>query len=341
MLRVIVTFWPSTTKVFFCRFGLKTRLVRRKEKLTLLPNCLPLPVSSHRAAMVVVPLIFYNLDQYSVFRGNRQEGLHEPVGEVGFTSMGVGPLGMLSCSKVIQGVYMSYESDIHAIQLLVLRKLLFATSAGFADLQRESGVTSDHFTFHLKKLVGEGFVEKNGDAYSLTRRGKEFANRLDTDENTIEKQPKISIAITLERRGRDGEREFLFQQRKKNPYFDFWGRVGGKMRWGETVIEAAKRELLEETGLVAELEYRLLYHKRDYDKASSELLEDKIFLCVYANAYKGELIEEFEGGVNRWMTHEEFQSQPKRFKSVDEFKSLMDAGEVFAEKSFYYDKSEY
>ena len=236
---------------------------------------------------------------------------------------------------------MSYETDVHAIQLLVLRKLLFAKSAGFAQLQRDSGVSSDHFTFHLKKLVSEGLIEKGDDAYSLTHRGKEYANRLDTDDNTIEKQPKISIAITLERVGEDGQREFLFQQRKKNPYFDFWGRVGGKMRWGETVIEAAERELLEETGLRADLEYRLLYHKRDYDKATGKLLEDKIFLCVYGNSYEGELIEAFEGGVNRWMTHEEFERQEKRFKSVDEFKELIDAGEPFAERNFYYDSTEY
>src|SRR5690349_24704737 len=52
--RVIVTFWPSTMKVFFWRLGLKTRLVRRKEKLTLWPNCLPLPVSSQRAAIALL-----------------------------------------------------------------------------------------------------------------------------------------------------------------------------------------------------------------------------------------------------------------------------------------------
>lgn len=48
-----MTFWPSTRKVFFWRLGLNTRLVRRKEKLTLCPYCLPLPVSSHRDAIVI------------------------------------------------------------------------------------------------------------------------------------------------------------------------------------------------------------------------------------------------------------------------------------------------
>jgi ADP-ribose pyrophosphatase YjhB (NUDIX family) len=145
----------------------------------------------------------------------------------------------------------------------------------------------------------------------------------------------------LERKNAKGEREFLFQQRKKNPYYDFWGRVGGKVRWGESVIEAANRELKEETGLEAEFELRLLYHKRDFTKTTKKLLEDKLFLCVYATEYRGDLIESFEGGVNKWMTIEQFHNQPKRFTSVDDFVALMDKGETFAEREFYYDESEY
>lgn len=236
---------------------------------------------------------------------------------------------------------MSYEPEAHETQGAILRHLLFAKEAAFADMQKTTGLTSDHFNFHIKKLVDEGYVEKKTGMYRLSRKGKEYANRMDTDENAIEKQPKISIVITLERKGKNGEREFLFQQRKKNPYYDFWGRVGGKMRWGETVIEAAERELKEETGLEADFEYKLLYHKRDFDKETGKLLEDKIFLCVYADSYKGELSEVFEGGVNRWMTHEEFERQEKRFKSVDEFKDLIDRGETFAEREFYYDEEEY
>lgn len=236
---------------------------------------------------------------------------------------------------------MSYEPQTHEAQVAILRHLLFAKEAAFADMQKTTGLASDHFNFHIKKLVDDGYVTKKDGKYCLSRKGKEYANRMDTDENIIEKQPKISIAITLERKGKHGEREFLFQQRKKNPYYDFWGRVGGKMRWGETVIEAAERELKEETGLEADFEYKLLYHKRDFDKQNGKLLEDKIFLCVYADNYRGELLESFEGGVNRWMTHEEFQQQPKRFTSVDEFKLLMDRGETFAEREFYYDEEEY
>lgn len=236
---------------------------------------------------------------------------------------------------------MSYEPHAHVAQAAILRHLLFSPEAAFAEIQKTTALTSDHFNFHIKKLIEEGYVEKVAGNYRLSRKGKEYANRMDTDESAIEKQPKVSVAITLERRNQKGEREFLFQQRKKNPYYDFWGRVGGKVRWGETVIEAAQRELKEETGLEATFEYKLLYHKRDFDKKSCRLLEDKMFLCVYATEYKGTLIEEFEGGVNRWMTDEEFHQQPKRFVSVDDFVELMDRGVGFMEREFYYDESEY
>ncbi|HEY5695258.1 MAG TPA: NUDIX domain-containing protein, partial [Candidatus Saccharimonadales bacterium] len=236
---------------------------------------------------------------------------------------------------------MSYEPNTHETQVAILRHLLFTPQAGFAELQKKTSLTSDHFNFHIKKLVDEGYVEKSEKNYKLTHKGKEYANRMDTDENEIEKQPKVSVAITLERTNERGEREFLYQQRKKNPYFGFWGRVGGKIRWGESVLEAAKRELKEETGLEAEFEHRLLYHKRDFSKATGRLLEDKIFFCVYAAQFKGTLIEEFEGGMNKWMTVEEFHEKPKRFSSVDEFMDLMERGESFAEREFYYSESDY
>lgn len=236
---------------------------------------------------------------------------------------------------------MSYEAGMHEAQIAIVHHLLFTPEASFSEIQRSTGLTSDHFNFHIKKLIDEAYVEKLEKGYKLTNKGKEYANRMDTDEKEIEKQPKVSVAITVERKGKNGEREFLFQQRKKNPYFDFWGRAGGKVRWGESIIEAANRELKEETGLEADFEYRLLYHKRDFNKKTGKLLEDKIFLCVYATEYRGELIETFEGGVNQWMTHEEFTTKEKRFTSVDEFLELIDTGQSFVEREFFYDDTEY
>lgn len=221
-----------------------------------------------------------------------------------------------------------------------MRHLLFSPSAGFAELQKNTELTSDHFTFHIKKLLETGYVEKRGGKYSLTQRGKEYANRLDTDENEIEKQPKVSVVLVVERRVGE-RREFLCQQRLKQPYYGFWGRLGGKVRWGESFEEAAQRELKEETNLEAEFVYKLLFRKRDYKKESGELLEDKAFVIMYTNDARGELMVDFEGGHNEWLTQEEFVAKDKTFESARDFIKLVDNNVPYYSKTYTYDDTEY
>ena len=75
---------------------------------------------------------------------------------------------------------MSLEVKIHDAQMVILRELLFHPSAGFAELQKNTHLTSDHFNFHINRLVELGLVEKIARGhYSLSSKGKEYANRLD------------------------------------------------------------------------------------------------------------------------------------------------------------------
>lgn len=235
---------------------------------------------------------------------------------------------------------MSYESNPHSTQVNILRHLLFTPEATFAELQKDSDFTSDHFTFHVKKLVESGYVIKTASGYSLSPAGKEYANRMDTDENEIEKQPKISVVVVLERQ-RNGRREFLAQQRLKQPYYGFWGRLGGKIRWGESFEEAAKRELFEETGLTADFTYKMIFHKRDYKKTDGALLEDKVFVIMYADTYEGDLIVDYEGGHNEWLTQEEFMAKEKTFESARDFIDLIDNGATYHAQEYTYDEHEY
>jgi len=45
--------------------------------------------------------------------------------------------------------------------------------------------------------------------------------------------------------------DVLLVQRAKAPYQGFWSLPGGEIQWGETAADAARRELKEETGLLA------------------------------------------------------------------------------------------
>lgn len=234
---------------------------------------------------------------------------------------------------------MSYEANAHDAQMAILRHLLLSPGAGFAELQKTTDLTSDHFNFHVKKLVGVGYVEKKDNGhYVLSRSGKEYANRMDTDDNVIEKQPKLSVALIIE----NDEGKFLAQQRLKQPYYGFWGRPTGKIRWGETMIEAAERELMEETGLTADLSVAGFYHKMDYDKDSGDLLEDKIFVLIYGTNPRGELIVDDEGHHNEWLSDKELHERGKYFQSVPEITAMARKNAAnFMEHKYEYGKDEY
>lgn len=234
---------------------------------------------------------------------------------------------------------MSLEVNIHDAQTVILRELLFHPSVGFAKLQKLTGMQSDHFNFHLKKLVDLKLVEKiSRGTYTLTPRGKEYANKLDTDNNTIERQPKVAVILVIERQ-KGGKTEYLFQERLKQPYYGFWGCPTGKVRWGETITETAQRELMEETGLTSEHRVAGVYHELVYQQESGEQLEDKIFFVVHCTKPKGELIEAFEGGRNQWMTREEALAQPKIFTSFDtEIDIVQEGSETFIDSRVEYTK---
>ncbi|NOD64080.1 NUDIX hydrolase [Ruegeria sp. HKCCD9179] len=59
--------------------------------------------------------------------------------------------------------------------------------------------------------------------------------------------PKIgALAVVLR------QDQVLLVQRSKQPDAGLWGFPGGHVEWGETVLQAAQRELREETSVIAE-----------------------------------------------------------------------------------------
>lgn len=211
---------------------------------------------------------------------------------------------------------MSHEATIHEAQTKILRELLFLPATNFADLQRVSGLESDHVKFHIKRLVELGYVEKTGAKYKLSIKGKEYANKLDTDAGVIERQPKVAAMLIVEREV-NGEKQYIFQERTKHPYYGYWGPPTGKVRWGESILETATRELKEETGLDGEFVYRGLNHERVRHDSTGEIVEDKMFHLMFCNASTGTMKEHFDGGRNVWRTLEEMKNEPKKYKSFD------------------------
>lgn len=231
---------------------------------------------------------------------------------------------------------MSLEVKIHAAQTSILRALLFLPSAHYVKLQKYTHLSSDHFNFHLARVVELGLVEKiSRGNYRLTSRGKEYANRLDTDNNTIERQPKSAVVFGLVR-DRNGSTEYLFQERRKNPYYGFWGLPSGKIRWGESITEAAARESLEETGLHADFTVKSVYHERVLEKETNFVIEDKIFFIVEGRNVHGELITDFEGGHNEWRSLQDVRGETRKYATLDTEVGLLSGEKWLLEQTVEY-----
>lgn len=207
-------------------------------------------------------------------------------------------------------------SELHNIQMLILRELLFNPNSSFTQLNIQ-GLSSDHFSYHVNTLIKEGLVKKETLKYSLTIKGKEYANQMDTDEALMEKQPKVAVivvAIKVEK----GKKYLLMQERTKEPYYGYKGFITGKIRFGEKVVETAKRELNEETGLESEdLHIKKVVHDHVVLEKSGELVEDKMFYIVTALEPKGELVDTL-CGKNRWITEKEFFELDKKYYNEDD-----------------------
>ncbi len=235
---------------------------------------------------------------------------------------------------------MKTELTLHPAQAALLRELLFKPEARFSELN-VTDLTNDHFNFHVRTLVEMALIEKQPhNRYRLTDRGKEFANRFDSDgtySTQVERQAKVGVAISCVKEEKSVTK-YLIQQRLKQPFYGFYGFMTGKIRWGESVYDAAKRELEEETGLSATLTLVGVKHKTD-TSVTNKLLEDKYFFVFRGDNVQGQLIESFEGGRNIWLTKEEIAQLPEVFHDLPEGLALVDSNNLtFMEQKFTVEK---
>ncbi|KKR91981.1 MAG: NUDIX hydrolase [Candidatus Woesebacteria bacterium GW2011_GWA1_41_13b] len=217
--------------------------------------------------------------------------------------------------------------QLHNTQLEILKKLLFASSLRYARLKPDPEMENNQFNFHLNQLIDGGYVIKGGRNYGLTNFGKEYANRMDTDQTIIAKQSKISAWVCCIRT-MGGKKQYLIYTRLKQPFYGCQGFMSGKVAYGEKVLEAAKRELKEETGLQGNAQIVSIKHFLVFDKTTNELVEDKfMFLCLVKNP-TGKLTANNEGKYE-WVEENKFkqyvtnhfESFPAFMKQVEEIKS--------------------
>src|SRR3989344_8606814 len=111
-----------------------------------------------------------------------------------------------------------------------------------------------------------------------------------------------NIAVTLECFIKKGNR-YLMLHRNKNKKImpDVWMAPGGKREFNEGLFEAARREILEETGLTI----KNLKIKATGCAYLKDLDQELYFHFVFADYAGGSLIENSEDGKLVWLTKRE------------------------------------
>lgn len=182
---------------------------------------------------------------------------------------------------------------MHEIQQRILTTLMKIEKARFRDL-KVPDIDSNQFVYHLKRLLKGGLIIKNGITYRLTSKGKEYVGRLSSLNYQVRIQPKIVTLIVA----KDTQGRYLLYQRRLQPFINKVGFPYGKIHLGEKILEAAKRELFEKTGLKANLKHVGDAYVVSYE--TDELISHMLFHVFLATNVSGNLVENSKYGQLFW-----------------------------------------
>jgi len=117
--------------------------------------------------------------------------------------------------------------------------------------------------------------------------------------------------LDIQRTNEKGKIEHLLARKLIQPYIYKVVKLTGKVRFGETIIETAKRELMEETGLTSESFNLKGIYRKIRKREDGKTVQDVIFYRVAVNQLSGSLIKKTPYQENFWTTTENAFNNPK------------------------------
>ena len=189
----------------------------------------------------------------------------------------------------------------HSIQRSILSKLMTSPVGWRYRDMNVGAIENDRYNYHLQYLVQQGLIEKRSNRYLLSESGKRFVlNQQPIDilgqESDLFKL--AALALVLRRKG--SQLEVLYQTRLCQPFIGNQELIGGAIRKGEFIVEAAKRRLYEEANLVADFSLFGLVRKLRFD-SGGQLYSDILYHICLAFDPTGELCHHNEFGRNAWL----------------------------------------
>ncbi len=225
------------------------------------------------------------------------------------------------------------------IQNYIFSHLKNAKIKRYSELQPEN-VPNDLFNYHLQFLVKKGFVNRSEDGYCLSETGVKHVADYNpaTNDSGTANLFKVNV-LTVVSRIYNKKIQILNQIRKSNPSYGKIGIMGGVVRKGESIEDAASRKLKAETGL--EANFKLIGMQRRIMYIKNELFSDVIFPIAYSDECEGELLEDTEYGHNMWVDIDTaIKNESAEFDSIKSLTKVLKAikNDSILKMPFFYDE---
>jgi len=201
----------------------------------------------------------------------------------------------------------------HEIELHILKQLMYNKDLSYNKIL-DKKFPSNKFNYYLKKYVKEGIIKKNEEKYNLTSEGTQLLSTLDGITLKKKKHPIICCFIL----GVDGDK-ILVNKRLKQPFLDYVGIPGGKLDFGNNLIEQAKEEFLDETGLSGDLELKVISNFVTYE--GKNIAHHVIGFTYIATNITGKLKEKHREGENFFIQ----KSKLTEYKIYPDLPKLIDS----------------
>lgn len=140
---------------------------------------------------------------------------------------------------------------MHWIQRHILKQLATSEACRYKDLKPE-GVEGNLFMYHLKQLMTEKYVAKKDSLYALTKSGKKFVGGMSLETGNPTILPRLFVMLYA----KNGKGEILLYKWNRQPYLDHVSLPFSRIRYGQTIQEAAEQNLQNKTNLKGELKNR-------------------------------------------------------------------------------------
>ena len=217
---------------------------------------------------------------------------------------------------------------MHPLQQHILFQLVHNPVRRYADLKPEE-VEGNLFMYHLRSVMKAGWVAKREDGkYELTPEGLRYADGLSLKTFTPRAQPHLVTMLVV----KNQMGEYLFLRRKRQPLLGYVTFPYGKIHLGESVQEAADRELKEKTGLSAKLKHRGDGYITIYQ--GEEPVSEIFFHLFYGENPTGRLITDTSAGAAFWKLPDEISDH--KMPSVPDLLKLIEThrDRFFAELTY-------